>query len=79
LLEHGFRVGASQTNFLLTEVPATSPCGAKQLYEALKTRGVLVRYFDTPALQNTLRITVGTPEQNQTLLTWVGDILSRGE
>lgn len=79
LIEHGFRVGVSQTNFLLTEVPATSPCSARQLYEALKTRGVLVRYFDTPVLQDTLRITVGTPEQNQTLLTWVGDILSRGE
>jgi histidinol-phosphate aminotransferase len=78
LAAHGFTVGASQTNFLLAEVPLTSACTAKEVYEGLKARGVLVRHFDTPVLADKLRITVGTTEQNQTLLTWLGDILSRG-
>jgi histidinol-phosphate aminotransferase len=78
LVEHGFRVMASQSNFLLAEVPLESACSALEIYEGLKSRGVLVRYFDTPMLADKLRITVGTSDQNQTLLTWLGDILSRG-
>jgi len=78
LIEQGFQVGASQSNFLLAEVPLSSPCTALEIYEGLKSRGVLVRYFDTPLLADKLRITVGTAEQNQTLLTWLGDVLSRG-
>jgi histidinol-phosphate aminotransferase len=78
LVAHGFHVGASQTNFLLAEVPLSSTCTAREVYAGLKARGVLVRYFDTPVLADKLRITVGTTEQNQTLLTWLGDILSRG-
>lgn len=77
LTDHGFRVAASQTNFLLAEVPLSSACTAKEVYEGLRARGVLVRYFDTPLLADKLRITVGTTEQNQTLITWLGDILSR--
>ncbi|MCZ6711640.1 MAG: histidinol-phosphate transaminase [Gammaproteobacteria bacterium] len=77
LVSQGFSVAASQTNFLLAEMPLSSDCTAKEVYEALKAHGVLVRYLDTPLLADKLRITVGTTEQNQTLITWLGDILSR--
>ncbi|MBV8883073.1 MAG: histidinol-phosphate transaminase [Chroococcidiopsidaceae cyanobacterium CP_BM_RX_35] len=61
----GFTVGESQANFVL----ATSPVGnAEHLYLALKERGILVRYFRQPGLEDKLRITVGTDEQNQTLI-----------
>jgi histidinol-phosphate aminotransferase len=76
-VDQGFRVAASQTNFLLAEMPLSSDCTAKELYEELKSHGILVRYFDTPLLADKLRITVGTTEQNQSLITWLGDILSR--
>jgi len=56
----------SQANFLLAT--ATRP-GARQLYESLKARRILVRYFSSPRLDDKLRITVGTPEQNDALIT----------
>ena len=60
-----FSVLNSHGNFLL----ATPPQGnAEYLYLQLKARGILVRYFKQPGLENKLRITVGTEEQNQTLL-----------
>ncbi len=62
----GFTVLNSQGNFVL----ATPPAGnAEELYLQLKTRGILVRYFKQPGLEDKLRITVGTEQQNQTLLT----------
>jgi len=56
---------ASQSNFLLAR-PAWS--SARQIYESLKARKILVRYFDYPRVSDCLRITVGTPEQNDRLL-----------
>ncbi|MDF5720508.1 MAG: histidinol-phosphate transaminase [Rhizonema sp. PD37] len=61
----GWKVLDSQGNFVL----ATSPQGnAESLSLALKERGILVRYFKQPGLEDKLRITVGTDEQNQTLI-----------
>ena len=60
-----FTVLNSHGNFVL----ATPPKGnAEQLYLQLKAQGILVRYFKQPGLDNKLRITVGTEQQNQTLL-----------
>lgn len=60
-----FRVWPSQANFLLAQ-PKQQAAG--ELYQALKRRGILVRYFQQPRLEDKLRITVGTPEQNQALV-----------
>ncbi|NES80849.1 MAG: histidinol-phosphate transaminase [Moorea sp. SIO2B7] len=69
----GFVVPDSQTNFVL----ATPPGGdAEQLYLALKERGILVRYYKEPRLDDKLRITVGTPEQNQVLLKELATLCS---
>ena len=60
-----FTVLNSHGNFVL----ATPPEGnAEQLYLQLKAQGILVRYFKQPGLDDKLRITVGTEQQNQTLL-----------
>lgn len=69
----GFSVAASQTNFLLARVPADAD--AESLYEKLKASGILVRYFATPRLRDSLRITVGTPEQNAQLLSLLETLL----
>jgi histidinol-phosphate aminotransferase len=66
LAQLGLQSVASQSNFLLATVPA--PWQAEQLYEGLKTAGVLVRYFKLPGLADKLRITIGTPAENQRLL-----------
>ncbi|HAU37518.1 MAG TPA: histidinol-phosphate transaminase [Phycisphaerales bacterium] len=61
----GWKVWPSEANFLLARPPAGD---AKRLYEALKDRGILVRYFQQPRLDDKLRITVGSDEQNAALL-----------
>ena len=60
----GFRVWPSQANFVLARPPDG---GARRLYEGLRSRGILVRYFDEPRLADALRITVGTEAQNALL------------
>jgi histidinol-phosphate aminotransferase len=64
LKQLGFEVRASDGNFLL----AKTPSDAEKLYLGLKERGILVRYFKQAGLDDKLRITIGTPEQNQILL-----------
>jgi histidinol-phosphate aminotransferase len=60
----GVTVFPSQANFLLMRVAAD---GAK-VWQALGEHGILVRYFPgSPALQDCLRITVGTPSENERL------------
>jgi histidinol-phosphate aminotransferase len=61
----GFRVWDSQANFLLVQPPNGN---AEYLYQKLKEQEILVRYFKQPKLDDKLRITVGTDEQNQTLI-----------
>jgi histidinol-phosphate aminotransferase len=46
------------------------------LFNDLKARKILVRYFDHPRLADRLRITIGTPEQNDILLQALGDIMA---
>lgn len=64
LKQLGFKVWNSQANFLMVQ-PLQQ---AEALYLELKTRGILVRYFFQRGLDDKLRITVGTDEQNQILI-----------
>ncbi len=69
----GFSVTRSRTNFLFARHESAS---AATLYEELKARGILVRYFGGEArLKDYLRISVGTPEEMQTLTETLEDIL----
>lgn len=60
----GLRTYRSRGNFVLFD------CGrpASSLYEALLRQGVIVRPVGNYGLPNHLRVTVGTPEQNQRML-----------
>jgi histidinol-phosphate aminotransferase len=62
----GFQVLPSQSNFVLARKPGEN---LKELYEGLKRRKILVRYFDAPGLRDCLRITVGTPREVAALLS----------
>ncbi len=73
LKQLGFKVWDSQTNFLLTKPPKAN---AEYLYQKLKEQGILVRYFKQPGLDDKLRITVGTDEQNQVLVNALGQVLN---
>ncbi len=66
LTARGFSVIPSQGNFVLATLPAAAY--ARPVYEGMKERGVLVRFFDKPGLHDRLRITIGTPDENAAML-----------
>lgn len=66
LEELGLTSLPSQSNFLLCTVPASF--SAPTLYEQLKERGILVRYFDQDRLRDKLRISLGNENENARLL-----------
>ncbi len=68
----GLKCLPSESNFLLTR---PGPPGARQIYEQLKARRILVRYFNYPGVDDCLRITIGTPEQNDALLAALCEVL----
>jgi histidinol-phosphate aminotransferase len=66
LTKLGWCVIPSQTNFLFASVPSGD---GKSVYEYLKSKGILVRYFDKPGQRDKVRISLGTTEQNDTVLS----------
>ena len=72
LRELGFSFNRSQSNFLFVtheKVPA------RELFTALREANIIVRYFDKPRIDNYLRITIGTDEEMDTLVSFLRDYL----
>ncbi len=61
----GFDVLPSKANFIFVTHPAHV---AIELAKALREQGIIVRHFNKPRINQYLRITVGTDEQNQRLV-----------
>ncbi|MBA7612036.1 Histidinol-phosphate aminotransferase [subsurface metagenome] len=74
LRDLGFDVPDSSSNFVLAKCKNHK---AVEIYEKLVERKIYVRYFDYPNLNDKLRITVGTSEQNDKLLLALKEILSK--
>jgi histidinol-phosphate aminotransferase len=55
----------SQANFILCSLREGK---AKEIWQQLRTKGIFVRYFDTPGLKNCLRISVGRPGDTDVLV-----------
>ncbi len=72
LKEMGFEMTDSTANFLFVKHPSFS---GETLYLELKKRGILVRHFSKEEIKEYNRITVGTREQMDTLLSAVKEIL----
>ena len=68
----GFEVTDSKTNFLFAR---SERIGGKELYLALKERGVLIRHFDKERIKDYNRITVGSREQMEQFLSIVREVL----
>ncbi|EDX87353.1 histidinol-phosphate aminotransferase [Synechococcus sp. PCC 7335] len=68
----GFLVWPSSTNFLLVKPPKDI---ARSLQAALKAKGIMIRYFNQPELDDKLRITVGTPAQNAHMVQAISRLL----
>jgi histidinol-phosphate aminotransferase len=86
----GFTLPESSSNFVFAEPPSatrstgstSSPqassgwlCRAKSIFDKLVERNIYVRYWDLAGIENKLRISVGTKEQNDTLLSALKTIL----
>ncbi|MBL4582611.1 MAG: histidinol-phosphate transaminase [Gammaproteobacteria bacterium] len=72
LRELGLIAPVSQSNFILCQVPES--IGAEKLYQQLKQRNILVRYFDQDRLRDKLRISIGTEAENAALVAAVKEL-----
>ena len=67
----GFEAPDSQTNFILAQYREKN---AEDIHEKLKQQNIYIRYFALPGLGDKLRITIGTPQQNDMLLAALTEI-----
>lgn len=72
LRQLGFFVLPSQSNFVFAKHPSI---GGQQLYQVLKERGILVRHFAKPRIQDFVRITIGSTENMQKLKQTLEEIV----
>ncbi|MRR50671.1 MAG: histidinol-phosphate transaminase [Rhodocyclaceae bacterium] len=68
----GFEVLPSAANFIFARHPQRD---AGELAKALRERSIIVRHFKQPRIEQFLRISIGTDEQCETLLTALKAIL----
>lgn len=68
----GFSYPKSSSNFVFATHNTVS---AKEIFEAAKKKGIYVRYFDKPRIDNYLRITVGTEEQMRAFVEFLENFL----
>jgi histidinol-phosphate aminotransferase len=66
----------TRSNFILCEVKKGD---AKTIHDRLQQKGIFIRYFDSPRLQNWLRISVGRPEHTDALIAALKEIRSADE
>ena len=76
LSELGFVTTDSKTNFIFAMHPKKD---GKEIYLKLKARGILVRHFDKNPIRQYNRITVGTRQQMDALVSALREILEEQE
>jgi histidinol-phosphate aminotransferase len=74
LKELGFEVLDSQTNFLFVTHPKY---GAKEIFEHLREKGIFIRYFNKPRIDNYLRITIGTDDEMSQMISQIKAFMGR--
>lgn len=67
----GFEYIPSKANFVFAKKQGRE---GKELYLALRSRGILVRHFDKDRIRDYLRITIGTKEQMEALIRALEEI-----
>lgn len=73
LIQMGFEVCPSATNFLFAKPPRFS---ARDWLQRLRERNILVRWFDLPETRDYLRISIGSETETDTLIGAIRDILA---
>jgi histidinol-phosphate aminotransferase len=69
-----FHVVESKANFVFISHPKLY---AKQIFQELREKGILVRYFEQPRIDNYLRVSIGTDAEMDELLHALNQILNR--
>ncbi len=68
----GFRCTDSKANFIFA---SSDKMPAAELATRLREKGILIRYFNKPKIDNYLRITVGSAEEMETLVEAIKEIM----
>lgn len=76
LCELGFTCTNSKSNFIFASTDKMPAC---EIAAKLREKGILIRYFNKPKIDNYLRITVGSAEDMQTLVNTLKEILEASE
>ena len=72
LEDMGFSVAKSAANFLFA---THNKYSAKEIFTFLRDKGIFVRYFNKPRIDNRLRITVGTDEQTDKMIAAIKELV----
>ena len=73
LSARGWDIIPSESNFVFAKPP--TPAKAADVFAALRERNIFVRYFPGPLTGDRLRITIGTDEQMDSLLSALDELL----
>ena len=77
LARSGLTALPSETNFLLLPLTlAQANRNASFIYRELIKRDIYVRWFDAPRLRDKLRVTIGTPQENDAFLAALRDLIA---
>ena len=74
LQELGFTMPDSKANFVFASHKRVD---AKTIFGELKQRGIFVRYFNKPRIDNCLRITIGTNQEMEALVAALKEIINQ--
>jgi len=77
LAKLGFFVYPSQTNFVFARPPP--PITAKQWFEELRRRSILVRWWDTDRIRDFVRVSIGTDDEMEKFVVATRQFLSPQE
>ncbi|MGO4373911.1 aminotransferase class I/II-fold pyridoxal phosphate-dependent enzyme, partial [Paenibacillus sp. MCAF20] len=69
----GFKVTDSKANFVFASYPDKP---AVSIFQQLRDKGVLVRYFAQPRIDEYLRISIGTDEEMDAFLQAIKEIVA---
>lgn len=74
LKQMGFQVYESATNFLFI---SHEKAPARLLLEGLRERGILVRWWDRPRIDNYLRVTIGTDQEMECFCQAMAELVAQ--
>lgn len=76
LLSLGCKVYPSQANFLMFELPQGCSKSARQVFEELLARGIIIRPLASYELPHCLRVTVGTAYENGIFINLLAEVIN---